>query len=55
MTTKMILFIIIIIFWLIIGIIGAGRAKENRIHWEMIIFITFVPFIPLIAMLCGLK
>lgn len=55
MTTKMILFIIIITLWLIIGIIGAGQAKENRISWEMIIFITLVPFIPLIAMLCELK
>lgn len=54
MQIKMIAFIIIITFWVIIGSVGVIRAKENRINWEMMIFITFVPFIPIIAKLCGL-
>lgn len=42
--TKL-LAVIIVIFWMIIGIIGGMRAKENRINVEMIIFISCVPFL----------
>ena len=55
MIIKMIIFVISMMFWVLIGVIGVLRAKENRINWEMLIFIIFVPLIPIITKLCGLK
>lgn len=54
MTTKMILFIIIITLWFAVGCVGTMRAKEDRINWEMIIILILAPFLPIIARLCGL-
>ena len=47
-------FIVIIGIWVLIGLKGIKGCKEERIHWEMIVFMCFVPFIPLVAKLCGL-
>ena len=49
-----IVFVIGILIWLIIGILGGLHANENRVNYEMIFFISLVPFIPLFAKICGL-
>lgn len=50
MMTK-ILAIIIVCFWVMMGIIGGMRAKENRVNIEMIIFIFCVPFLAFLKFL----
>lgn len=46
---KEIIFVIAILVWCFIGLLGILRA-----NYGMIIFIALVPFIPLLAMACGL-
>lgn len=47
----MIAFIIAIIVWLVIGIIGLFRARKyDRPNYEIIIFMMSLPFLPLIAL-----
>lgn len=54
MINKQIFFCIIIILWLFIGVLGGLHAKENRVNYEMLFFMSFAPFIPLIAKFCNL-
>lgn len=49
-----VIFVLIIIVWLFVGFLGNLHCKENRVNYEMIVFMLFVPFIPLIAKACGL-
>lgn len=54
--SKIIIFIIVVFIWGFIGLLGGLHAKENRVHYEMIIFLALAPFIPIFAMVfCGLK
>ena len=50
-----IIFVIGILIWCFIGFLGGLHAKENRVNYEMIIFIALAPFIPIFAIACGLK
>lgn len=50
-----IIFVISILVWCFIGFLGCLHAKENRINYEMIVFITLAPFISILAVICGLK
>ena len=54
MTIKMIIFCVVIFIWLFVGFLGGLHSKENRVNYEMLIFMAFTPFIPLIAYACGL-
>lgn len=49
-----ILFVVVILIWLFIGILGGMNAKKNRVNYEMIIFILFFLLIPFLAKFCGL-
>lgn len=49
-----IIFVIGILIWCFIGFLGGLRAKENRISYEMIIFMVLALFIPIFAKICGL-
>lgn len=49
-----VIFVLIIVVWLFVGSLGVLHCKENRVNYEMIVFMLFVPFIPLIAKACGL-
>ena len=51
---KIIIFVIVIFVWAFIGWLGGLHANENRINYEMIIFLGFAPFIPLLVKVCGL-
>jgi hypothetical protein len=48
---KKIIAIIIISVWLMFGIIGILRGKENRINIEMLIFLFSFPFLAFIEYL----
>ena len=48
--TKL-LAIIIIGFWMMMGVLGMARAKENRVNVEMIIFISCAPFLAFLKFL----
>lgn len=50
-----IIFVIGILIWFFIGFLGGLHAKENRINYEMIVFMALAPFIPIFATVCGLK
>lgn len=50
---KMI-FVLITIIWLFVGFCGVMNCKKDRVHWEMIIFVSVFPFFPIIAKFCGL-
>lgn len=50
-----IIFVIGFIIWCFIGFLGGLHAKENRVNYEIIIFMALAPFIPIFAMFCGLK
>lgn len=54
MTEGMGLFIFIILLWLLIGITGVMKCKDEGVNWCMIISLCFVPFIPIVALVCGL-
>ena len=54
MITKEIIFVIGILIWLSIGFFDVLRAKDNRIHYNLIIFLVLAPCIPLFAKICGL-
>ena len=51
---KEIIFVIGIFVWNFIGFLGIMHCKDNRINYEMIIFMALVPFIPLFAKVFGL-
>lgn len=51
---KEIIFVIVILVWCFIGFLGGMNAKDNRVNYEMIIFMVLAPFIPLLAKVCGL-
>ena len=55
MTVGMIIFCVIIFIWCFVGFLGGLHCKENRVNYELLIFMAFVPFIPLIAYACGLR
>ena len=48
--TKLLIFIIVSV-WVIIGIIGGMRAREDRVNIEMIIFLSCAPFLPFLTFL----
>lgn len=50
-----IIFVIGIIIWCFIGFLGVLHAKEDRVNYEIIIFMALAPFILIFAMFCGLK
>lgn len=54
MTEGVGLFIFIILLWLLTGITGVIKCKDEGINWCIIIFMCFVPFIPVVARVCGL-
>ena len=47
-------FCFIVLIWLFVGFLGNLHCKENRVNYEMIVFMLFFPFIPFIAKACGL-
>jgi hypothetical protein len=49
-----VIFVLIIVAWLFIGFLSNLHCKENRVNYELIVFVLFVPFIPLLAKACGL-
>jgi hypothetical protein len=49
-----IIFVIGILIWCFIGFLGGLHAKENRVNYEMIVFMVLALFIPIFAMACGL-
>lgn len=51
---KEIIFVIGIFVWCFIGFLSIMHSKDNRVNYEMIIFMALVPFIPLFAKVCGL-
>ena len=51
---KEIIFVIGILVWCFIGFLAGLHAKDNRVNYELIIFMALVPFIPLFAKVCGL-
>ena len=54
MTVGMIIFCVVIFVWFFVGFLGGLHCKENRVNYEMLIFMAFAPFIPLVAKACGL-
>lgn len=49
-----IIFVIGILIWCFIGFLGVLHTKDDRVNYEMIIFMMIAPFTPLFARMCGL-